>query len=206
MLRSAALLIAALALAVPGIPPAARAAPLLLLPDAPGDREPVKMSAGHRCGVERWSIKTLTDPDAGIVSMRPANATVEQLGAIAVPETWNRDAPRQAAEARTYTVHATLVGAKLEGDSDYHLVLRGNTGATMIAEIPLASCAKGSRVEKQIAAVRAAFGKRFGTPARGWLKIGRMVNVTGVLFFDEPHGQTGVAPNAVELHPVLALN
>ena len=28
--------------------------------------------------------------------------------------------------------------------------------------------------------------------------------VTGVAFFDFKHGQTGVAPNAIELHPVLA--
>ena len=27
--------------------------------------------------------------------------------------------------------------------------------------------------------------------------------VTGVGFFDIPHGQTGIAPNAIELHPVL---
>ena len=27
--------------------------------------------------------------------------------------------------------------------------------------------------------------------------------LTGVGFFDIPHGQTGVAPNAIELHPVL---
>ena len=52
----------------------------------------------------------------------------------------------------------------------------------------------------------AAFVKRFGTPAKGWLKIGQMVNVTGTLFVDEIHGQTGVAPNGFEIHPVLALN
>jgi hypothetical protein len=28
--------------------------------------------------------------------------------------------------------------------------------------------------------------------------------VTGVVFFDFDHGQTGVAPNAIELHPILA--
>jgi hypothetical protein len=27
--------------------------------------------------------------------------------------------------------------------------------------------------------------------------------VTGVAFFDFLHGQTGVAPNGIELHPVL---
>jgi hypothetical protein len=29
------------------------------------------------------------------------------------------------------------------------------------------------------------------------------VTVTGVGFFDRIHGQTGVAPNGIELHPVL---
>jgi hypothetical protein len=27
--------------------------------------------------------------------------------------------------------------------------------------------------------------------------------ITGVGFFDYQHGQTGVAPNAIELHPVI---
>jgi hypothetical protein len=30
-----------------------------------------------------------------------------------------------------------------------------------------------------------------------------MATITGVGFFDFDHGQTGVAPNAIELHPVL---
>jgi hypothetical protein len=33
--------------------------------------------------------------------------------------------------------------------------------------------------------------------------LGGRANITGVGFFDIPHGQTGVAPNAIELHPVL---
>ncbi len=31
------------------------------------------------------------------------------------------------------------------------------------------------------------------------------VEVTGVGFFDFLHGQTGVAPNGIELHPMLAI-
>jgi hypothetical protein len=31
-----------------------------------------------------------------------------------------------------------------------------------------------------------------------------VATVTGVAFFDFFHGQTGVAPNAIELHPILA--
>jgi hypothetical protein len=30
------------------------------------------------------------------------------------------------------------------------------------------------------------------------------VRLTGVGFWDEIHGQTGVAPNGIELHPVLS--
>jgi hypothetical protein len=31
-----------------------------------------------------------------------------------------------------------------------------------------------------------------------------LATVTGVAFFDFFHGQSGVAPNAIELHPILA--
>jgi hypothetical protein len=37
------------------------------------------------------------------------------------------------------------------------------------------------------------------------LKIGALIEITGVGFFDFEHGQSGVAPNAIELHPVLAV-
>lgn len=32
-----------------------------------------------------------------------------------------------------------------------------------------------------------------------------VIQVSGVGFFDELHGQTGVAPNGIELHPVLSI-
>lgn len=37
-----------------------------------------------------------------------------------------------------------------------------------------------------------------------WL-VGRRLRVTGVGFYDKIHGQSGVARNGIELHPVLAL-
>jgi hypothetical protein len=40
--------------------------------------------------------------------------------------------------------------------------------------------------------------------ARTQVSLCRKAVVTGVVFFDFKHGQTGVAPNAIELHPVLA--
>jgi hypothetical protein len=42
-----------------------------------------------------------------------------------------------------------------------------------------------------------------GVPAS--VKLGDLIEVTGVDFFDFEHGQTGVAPYAIELHPVLGI-
>jgi hypothetical protein len=33
-----------------------------------------------------------------------------------------------------------------------------------------------------------------------------IATITGVAFFDDLHGQRGVAPHGIELHPVLALS
>jgi hypothetical protein len=39
--------------------------------------------------------------------------------------------------------------------------------------------------------------------ARSHVRLCGRARVTGVAFFDFDHGQTGVAPNAIELHPIL---
>ena len=41
--------------------------------------------------------------------------------------------------------------------------------------------------------------------ARAGVRLCARARVTGVAFFDTDHGQTGVAPNAIELHPILGL-
>jgi hypothetical protein len=35
------------------------------------------------------------------------------------------------------------------------------------------------------------------------MRVCSRASVVGMAFFDYNHGQTGVAPNAIELHPVL---
>lgn len=42
-----------------------------------------------------------------------------------------------------------------------------------------------------------------GAVGTSWVDLRGRVAVTGVGFWDEVHGQTGVAPNGIELHPVL---
>lgn len=41
------------------------------------------------------------------------------------------------------------------------------------------------------------------TIARNHIQSCSRARVTGVAFFDYNHGQTGVAPNAIELHSIL---
>jgi hypothetical protein len=51
--------------------------------------------------------------------------------------------------------------------------------------------------------VRHVLDQKFGQIVR--LQPNVPVTVTGVAFFDTLHGQEGVAPNAIELHPIFVI-
>ena len=166
-------------------------------------------SAHTGCGAWRWGVKTLTDPGAGQVDLTPRQGVIPTLRALPAPAMLSGALGRTAAERVTYAVRAKLMFAKEEADSDFHVVIVDpQSGATMIAEIPDPACAQGSRVRAQMARARAAFIQRFGMPSTthfARIPGSPLATVTGVLFFDEIHGQKGVAPNGVELHPVIGL-
>ena len=94
----------------------------------------------------------------------------------------------------------------------------------MIAEIPdPAALASGSFFAEQITAARQAFDNHFGLQSRAaaqpaatpqfaaaavapaLIPASESVTVRGLGFFDFAHGQDGVAPNAIELHPVIGI-
>ena len=55
-----------------------------------------------------------------------------------------------------------------------------------------------------MASARPAMIAACGQPSSShFTDLSGRATVTRVGFFDIPHGQTGVAPNAIELHPVL---
>ena len=158
-----------------------------------------------QCGVERWSVKTGTDADAKLVDLNAAATptTVGGLRALSAPKTLPANTRIQPTETTVFTVSATLVEFKLENDSDYHIVIADANGNTMITEIPAPNCVgAGSPFSPDIAAARAAFNARFAATSN-LQKANIPVQVTGVGFFDFLHGQAGVAPNGIELHPVL---
>src|SRR5262249_49361530 len=106
-------------------------------------------------------------------------------------------------ETTLWVINATLTRYKREGDSDYHLVLDDGAGHTMIAEIPAPACVgSGSPFAAGISHARAQFDAVF-TVTSSFKTTNTPVQITGVGMFDFLHGQTGVAPNGIELHPVI---
>jgi hypothetical protein len=106
-------------------------------------------------GKERWQVKTGQDPDRDAVGKNIINdqdlgagivpATVEELISIPRPlglEVMTADPPAfqskrsQPVETTIWRVEGTITVLNQEADGDYHLVLQGASGATMVAEVP----------------------------------------------------------------------
>ena len=157
------------------------------------------------CGTERWSVKTAADDDRHRVSTTPRDVSIRYLRARPTPSYRPQTSRVAPVELTTYRVHARLVEYVREDDGDYHLVLADRAGRTIIAEIPDPSCvAKISPFKAAIRAARSRMDGRFSVTS-DFKPAGSRVVVTGIGFFDYFHGQTGMAPDDLELHPVTAL-
>jgi hypothetical protein len=177
--------------------------PLIALagPRAAGSRAP-------SCGVWRWPVKTLSDPRRKSVDYHAKKTSVKALRRKKRPGiTIGTDTPRTGTiEHQNWTVTGDIQLAKIEDDSDIHAVISvpGHHLKTMIVEFPKKTCVKMPYKRAKIAAARDKFLNNCGSiGSSSFTKLKGRVTVTGVGFWDEKHGQTGVAPNAIELHPVL---
>ncbi len=114
-------------------------------------------------------------------------------------------------EEQVFVVRARLVGIKEEQDRDVHIVIADldDDSATMIVEIPSPMCAGAcaSGHASEFEAARDAVETRCGPPRERFETVAgeQIVTVTGIGFFDFLHRQRGVAPNGIELHPVLSV-
>lgn len=190
--------------------------------NTPDARQLAKQALSQVCGTERWQIKTAADPGAAGVltkAMAPVKTTVEELAAVPRPDLGSRagqtgDIRIAPTEETVYSVTATMIGVKHEVDGDYHLVIQGSSGATMVAEIPSPDCYSGDSPDVAndfqtarglIDSLTSSSASPTQNPALPRIRTSAPVTVTGVGFFDIPHGQTGMAPNGLELHPVLKI-
>ena len=167
--------------------------------------EILTIQQGVSCGVERWSVKTGTDADVGSVNLSPQDTTISALTSIARPSSLPPNGRASSAERQAWRLRdVTVTVYKLETDSDYHVVVSDGS-RTMITEIPHPDCVGGSSpFLPGIQAARATFNSRF-TPTSTFQTANVTASMIGVGFFDFFHGQTGVAPNGIELHAVLGV-
>ena len=153
---------------------------------APSDAHHFRPSAALACGVERWTVKTLQDRP---VLLRARSTTVAHLISLRRPAFL--PARRSLFERHIYSVVAAVTLVRQEDDGDLHVVLQSGR-AHMITEAPNAPFCTA-----RATAVR----KRQMRVARSRVRLCARARVVGVAFWDFFHGQTGVAPNAIELHP-----
>ena len=159
------------------------------------------------CGKERWAVKTVIDKDMARVDPAPIPTNISKLTGIDAPINPNLKANNRYAptELSIYEITGTLTLIKSEADGDYHMVIKDEKGRTMIIEAADPECAKDSRFASEIIEVRNAIDQEMGGAVRSEKHLSKVVTVTGVGFFDLLHGQTGVAPNGIELHPVVSI-
>jgi hypothetical protein len=164
------------------------------------------LDGGCSCGKERWSIKTASDSGAPRISTVAGSTSISWLSSLSAPATLPETARIDPTELTSFQlVDVSLLQYKKEADCDYHLVL-GDGTSTLIAEIADPGCVQPqSPLAGAIAQARAQFDGRHGPVPWSYTSSAETVTVTGVGFFDFKHGQTGVAPNGIELHPVTAI-
>jgi hypothetical protein len=197
----AAVVTAATSVSAVVVPRQGHGAPIRVGAEPGEEHEATRTIRGASCGVERWPVKTLSDPRARDVDFAVRPATVRYLGSLrASPGGQDSRGPF---ESRVFGVQARLVGVKREADSDYHLIL-SQGGATMVAEMPLVACTSGAQHRYAMSTARAELERAVGGQVgESWIHPSLRARVAGVLFFDFPHGQSGHARNYVELHPVI---
>lgn len=158
----------------------------------------------NKCGGEElWEQKVLIDNKVDSINKRPVLTTVKEINNIpSKDEKRTKKNSRLSFERQVKTVKNVLIRKVIrEDDNDYHLVVQDRAGNHLIAEIVDPECkdAQSSEFIDEYFNVRETMEKH----ARDFLHW--EFDMTGVLFKDRSHGQTGKADNDIEIHPILKL-
>jgi hypothetical protein len=140
------------------------------------------------CGEERWTVKTLQDRP----QLLPVQTTtVLHLTRLRPPA--SLPPSRLPFEHHVFRIFGAVIAIRPEQDGDLHVIL-SEGGHTMITEAPEPGCTMRATPLRRAQMAR----------VRRSVRLCRHAVVTGVVFFDYLHGQNYVAPNGIELHPLLS--
>jgi hypothetical protein len=181
------------------------ARPVNILTTSDGDEDGDRLDGALCGGTERWGQKVLIDTATRSINWTPDTITVSGFDTLHTYPP-NSYAPRTAPlEFQAYTINCHIIEQRAETDADFHLIMYDGA-TTGIAEIPDPVCAAAatSKWVNNFIEARNFATKYIGAGTNYNVNIGR-VYITGVAFVDPPHGQSGVAPNNLELHPVTNL-
>jgi hypothetical protein len=118
----------------------------LLASAAPGAAAAPRATSKIKPGKERWAVKTGQDADVDLVQSVVVDTSVEELVAMARPQDMQpptqefskyEDTRVQPIETTIWRVVVNITFFKFEADGDFHLVLTGDSGSTMIGEVPM---------------------------------------------------------------------
>jgi hypothetical protein len=157
------------------------------------------------CAVDRGPVKSVTDTQAAQVSLVPVPAAIATLHSIPAPRPLPQEGRLAPVETTIYAVTATLTAYRVTPDGEIQLVLSDDARRTITATIPASACTSGSRFLSLIANARGTFERRYAA-TEAFKDVRQAIEVQGVGFFDFVQGQRGLAPNAISLHPVTAID
>jgi len=164
-------------------------------------------------GKDRWLVKTASDASANGVKRRPEKTSIEKLRTLPRPADYplnSTPAKYQTeraglAESSIYSVEADIVECRLMPDGDYHVVMRGASGETMVLEMPDPDPAFTSPSSPFAYAIRAA-REQFESkvkPERAAKPLNLHARITGIGFFGRQYGKTPAKGNLLQLHPAV---
>ncbi len=158
--------------------------------------QPPSAQVAAACGVERWPVKTLSDPREKLVNYKPHDSSIGRLRKKPHPHVGPDTKRIKGVETTNYRVAARLVEMKLEDDHDIHLVIAvpSAPAKTMIVEFPDTTCngAANSPKKAKMASARSAIISACGQPSSShFTNLSGRATVTGVGFFDMPARANG---------------
>jgi hypothetical protein len=177
-----------------------------LMATAAGTRAGASAStSATRCDTSALGpLKTLSDPQRRLVTLRPRRVTARAINELPQPRL-TPTRRNKAFERHVWRVKAVILRDRLKGDGDIQLILVAGH-SYLHAELPAPACLpRKARARVAIVRARRRFEQACGTADRAWREQGAIADISGVGFWDRPNRDPGHAKNYAELHPVTSI-